>query len=102
MRRSSDSPAAPTRHPPKLRNLIMVHSPSKELTQGLHYPTYLNSTKIYGCQKCKTHLAINEDLVSKVPTSRTPQLTSHFEVNTAKHFSSPKCKAGVREALTVG
>ncbi|BFZ63707.1 protein yippee-like moh1 [Saitoella coloradoensis] len=33
---------------------------------GLTYNTYLSSpSRIYGCKKCKTHLAINEDIISR-------------------------------------
>ncbi|KAK3944602.1 peptidylprolyl isomerase [Diplogelasinospora grovesii] len=32
---------------------------------GLAYNTYLNSSRIYGCQKCKAHLANHEDIISR-------------------------------------
>jgi len=32
---------------------------------GLQYNTYLTSQKIYGCKKCKTHLARSEEIVSR-------------------------------------
>jgi hypothetical protein len=34
---------------------------------GLAYNTYLNSSRIYGCKACKTHLANHEDIISRVP-----------------------------------
>jgi hypothetical protein len=74
---------------------------------GLAYNVYLNSTKIFGCKHCKTHLANNDDIISRVgiltptlilsnlanvldldrtsaasmakPTSSTPSSTSHKE-----------------------
>lgn len=36
---------------------------------GLSYNTYLNSNRIYGCQKCKTHLANHDEIVSRVRTA---------------------------------
>ena len=33
---------------------------------GLAYNVYLNSSKIYGCKNCKTHLANHDDIVSRV------------------------------------
>lgn len=33
---------------------------------GLSYNTYLNSSKIYGCKGCKTHLANHDDIISRV------------------------------------
>ncbi|KAG9255223.1 Yippee/Mis18 [Emericellopsis atlantica] len=32
---------------------------------GLSYNTYLTSDKIYGCKNCKTHLANQEDIMSR-------------------------------------
>lgn len=32
---------------------------------GLSYNVYLEGPKIYGCNKCKTHLAIGEHIVSR-------------------------------------
>ncbi|CEJ81343.1 Putative Yippee [[Torrubiella] hemipterigena] len=32
---------------------------------GLSYNTYLNSSKIYGCKGCKTHLANHDDIISR-------------------------------------
>ncbi len=36
---------------------------------GLAYNTYLNGNKIYGCSACKAHLAIHEDIISRVRLS---------------------------------
>lgn len=33
---------------------------------GLAYNIYLNSSKIFGCKACKTHLADYNDIVSRV------------------------------------
>ena len=33
---------------------------------GLTYNTYLNAKKIYGCKKCKTHLADHDEIISRV------------------------------------
>jgi hypothetical protein len=33
---------------------------------GLTYNTYLNSSRIYGCKTCKSHLANHEDIISRV------------------------------------
>lgn len=33
---------------------------------GLIYNKYLEGEKIYGCKRCHTHLAVPEDLMSKV------------------------------------
>ena len=30
---------------------------------GLAYNTYLNSSRIYGCKGCKTHLANHDDIM---------------------------------------
>ncbi|KAL6713388.1 hypothetical protein ACLMJK_008853 [Lecanora helva] len=32
---------------------------------GLVYNTYLNSDKIFGCKKCKTHLASHDAIISR-------------------------------------
>ncbi|KAF2422845.1 yippee [Tothia fuscella] len=32
---------------------------------GLAYNVYLNSSKIYGCKTCKTHLANHDDIISR-------------------------------------
>lgn len=33
---------------------------------GLKYKTYLESSKVYGCKRCKTHLTSLESLISRV------------------------------------
>jgi hypothetical protein len=33
---------------------------------GLTYNIYLNSTRIYGCKNCKTHLSNHDDILSRV------------------------------------
>jgi hypothetical protein len=33
---------------------------------GLSYNIYLNSSKIYGCKNCKTHLSNHDDIISRV------------------------------------
>jgi hypothetical protein len=40
---------------------------------GLSYNVYLNSSKIYGCKNCKTHLSNHDDIISRVklPYSHT-------------------------------
>jgi hypothetical protein len=35
---------------------------------GLSYNVYLNSTRIYGCKNCKTHLSNHDDILSRVGT----------------------------------
>lgn len=37
---------------------------------GLAYNVYLNGAKIYGCHRCKTHLADNEEIISRVSLCR--------------------------------
>ncbi|KAI9756073.1 MAG: hypothetical protein M1815_004185 [Lichina confinis] len=32
---------------------------------GLTYNVYLNSSRIYGCKNCKTHLADHDDIISR-------------------------------------
>ncbi|KAL0634164.1 hypothetical protein Q9L58_006902 [Maublancomyces gigas] len=32
---------------------------------GLAYNVYLNSSRIYGCKGCKTHLSNHEDIISR-------------------------------------
>jgi len=32
---------------------------------GLAYNIYLNASRIYGCNHCKTHLSIHEDIISR-------------------------------------
>jgi Fe-S-cluster-containing dehydrogenase component len=32
---------------------------------GLSYNVYLNSSRIFGCKNCKTHLSNHDDIVSK-------------------------------------
>ncbi|KEY64324.1 hypothetical protein S7711_06368 [Stachybotrys chartarum IBT 7711] len=32
---------------------------------GLAYNTYLNTSKVYGCKMCKTHLANHDDIISR-------------------------------------
>ncbi|KAL9105790.1 MAG: hypothetical protein Q9227_009092 [Pyrenula ochraceoflavens] len=41
-------------------------SPETGTTMGLAYNVYLNSNKIFGCKRCKTHLANYEDIISRV------------------------------------
>ena len=44
---------------------------------GLAYNVYLNSSKIYGCKNCKTHLADHDDIISRVRyTPTAPELSS--------------------------
>jgi hypothetical protein len=33
---------------------------------GLTYNIYLSGGRIYGCKKCKTHLANHDDILSRV------------------------------------
>lgn len=33
---------------------------------GLSYNIYLNSSRIYGCKNCKTHLSNHDDILSRV------------------------------------
>jgi hypothetical protein len=33
---------------------------------GLAYNVYLNSSKIFGCRNCKTHLADFDEIISRV------------------------------------
>ena len=33
---------------------------------GLAYNVYLNSSRIYGCKVCKTHLSNHDDILSRV------------------------------------
>jgi hypothetical protein len=33
---------------------------------GLTYNVYLDGARIFGCGRCKTHLADNEDVLSRV------------------------------------
>lgn len=44
--------------------------PSRSLVgsvaMGLTFNKYLEGDKVYGCRKCRTHLAVPADLVSKV------------------------------------
>jgi hypothetical protein len=44
---------------------------------GLAYNTYLNSSRIYGCKGCKTHLANHDDIISRVCLSPPPLSTTH-------------------------
>lgn len=32
---------------------------------GLSYNVYLDSSKVYGCKKCKTHLSNHDDIISR-------------------------------------
>ncbi|KAI9759945.1 MAG: Intracellular distribution of mitochondria [Chaenotheca gracillima] len=32
---------------------------------GLSYNVYLNSSRIYGCKSCKTHMANHDDIISR-------------------------------------
>jgi hypothetical protein len=36
---------------------------------GLSYNIYLNSSRIYGCKNCKTHLSNHDDILSRVSVS---------------------------------
>ena len=36
------------------------------LAMGLKYNVYLDSSKIFGCKNCKTHLANYDDVISRV------------------------------------
>lgn len=44
------------------------HKPTANTTatMGLAYNVYLNSSRIYGCKSCKTHLSNHEDIISRV------------------------------------
>jgi len=35
------------------------------ITMGLTYNIYLNSSRIYGCKNCKTHLSNHDDILSR-------------------------------------
>jgi Fe-S-cluster-containing dehydrogenase component len=35
------------------------------ITMGLSYNIYLNSSRIYGCKNCKTHLSNHDDILSR-------------------------------------
>lgn len=37
---------------------------------GLSYNIYLNSSRIYGCKNCKTHLSNHDDILSRVSAPR--------------------------------
>ena len=42
---------------------------------GLTYNVYLNSSRIYGCKNCKTHLSNHDDILSRVrPHASTASL----------------------------
>jgi hypothetical protein len=44
---------------------------------GLAYNVYLNSSKIFGCRNCKTHLADFDEIISRVGLfPPTPQLST--------------------------
>jgi hypothetical protein len=54
---------------------LEIHIPIVKYTQrtscsffnmGLSYNVYLNSSKIYGCKNCKTHLSNHDDIISRV------------------------------------
>lgn len=53
---------------------------------GLAYNIYLNSTKVYGCKKCKTHLSIHDDIVSRVSLIRH-SLSLSFSLSSPSPFS---------------
>jgi hypothetical protein len=38
----------------------------RSANMGLSYNVYLNSSKIYGCKNCKTHLSNHDDIISRV------------------------------------
>lgn len=38
---------------------------STPLNMGLTYNIYLNSSRIYGCKNCKTHLSNHDDILSR-------------------------------------
>lgn len=44
---------------------------------GLAYNIYLNSSKIYGCKTCKTHLANHDDIISRVSKHLRPSRHLH-------------------------
>lgn len=44
-----------------IRNSDRLH-----ITMGLTYNIYLNSSRIYGCKNCKTHLSNHDDILSRV------------------------------------
>jgi hypothetical protein len=43
---------------------------------GLAYNTYLNSSRIYGCKGCKTHLANHDFIISRVCFPPPPPLST--------------------------
>lgn len=57
---------------------------------GLSYNIYLNSSRIYGCKNCKTHLSNHDDILSRV--SR-PNAVLHTSAKTLQNFRGQHGKA---------
>lgn len=57
---------------------------------GLSYNIYLNSSRIYGCKNCKTHLSNHDDILSRV--SAIPNLLS-LPAKTLQNFRGQHGKA---------
>jgi hypothetical protein len=54
----------------RLKHAQLMRNPSANM--GLSYNVYLNSSKIYGCKNCKTHLSNHDDIISRV-SQRAPR-----------------------------
>ncbi|USP78317.1 uncharacterized protein yc1106_05591 [Curvularia clavata] len=54
-------------HPrtPKPQQPSITESDHLFIIMGLSYNIYLNSSRIYGCKNCKTHLSNHDDILSR-------------------------------------
>ena len=51
---------------PNPQQHYIKNSDHLDITMGLTYNIYLNSSRIYGCKNCKTHLSNHDDILSRV------------------------------------
>jgi Fe-S-cluster-containing dehydrogenase component len=51
--------------PPKPQQASTSDSDHLVINMGLSYNIYLNSSRIYGCKNCKTHLSNHDDILSR-------------------------------------
>lgn len=64
------------------------NSTSSSEQMGLQHREYLSGSRIFGCSKCRTHLATTDDMISRVCTPSLPTVTFFLS---SINWTSRKC-----------
>ncbi|KAH7382294.1 yippee zinc-binding/DNA-binding /Mis18, centromere assembly-domain-containing protein [Pyrenochaeta sp. MPI-SDFR-AT-0127] len=65
MTAGTERPGEGLQQPTTLHQPSTSESARLSITMGLTYNIYLNSSRIYGCKNCKTHLSNHDDILSR-------------------------------------